>query len=149
MALDLNSAMDGHADRRAHEGAAEADSFRVAVLEGQSVVVRVNGGADVGARPRLNFVPGANISLLGVDDSVQSEIEITIALSANPDVSGEYRVDGVRVVGNRKTGWTLPTGTATRTGFDTSTATVTQLAEAFKALIEDLHANAGHGLIGS
>jgi hypothetical protein len=37
-------------------------------------------------------------------------------------------------------GWTAPTGTATRTGFDTATATVTQVAEALKALVDDLFA---------
>lgn len=36
------------------------------------------------------------------------------------------------------TGWTGPTGTATRTGFDTSTATTANVAEALKALIDDL-----------
>jgi hypothetical protein len=37
-------------------------------------------------------------------------------------------------------GWTAPTGTATRTGFDTATATLAQVAEALKAVIDDLTA---------
>ena len=36
------------------------------------------------------------------------------------------------------TGWTAATGTATRTGFDTATATLVQVAEALKAVIDDL-----------
>lgn len=54
-----------------------------------------------------------------------------------------------QVVGARKTGWATMTGTATRTAFDTSTATATQVAERLKALIDDLHATAGHGLLGT
>lgn len=57
-----------------------------------------------------------------------------------------YRVDGNQVVANRRTGWTAPTGTATRTAFDTATVTTTQLAERVKALTDDLIA---HGLIGA
>lgn len=57
-----------------------------------------------------------------------------------------YRVDGNQVVGNRRTGWTAATGTATRTAFDTGTVTTTQLAERVKALTDDLIA---HGLIGT
>lgn len=55
-----------------------------------------------------------------------------------------FEVDDKQVVGAQKTGWTAPTGTATRTAFDTSSVTVSQLAERVKALIEDLGA---HGLI--
>lgn len=54
------------------------------------------------------------------------------------------------IVTARKTGWTtVPTGTPTRTTFDTATVTLPQLAERVKALIDDLHATAGHGLIGA
>ena len=45
----------------------------------------------------------------------------------------------------RPIGWAAPTGTATRTTYATTTATVTQLAERLKALIDDLTAL---GLIG-
>lgn len=62
------------------------------------------------------------------------------------NVVGEYRVDNVRVVGNRAAGWAIPSGTATRAGFDTASVTTAQLAERVKALIDDLR---GHGLIGS
>jgi hypothetical protein len=56
---------------------------------------------------------------------------------------------GTKILGVRKTGWTPATGTATRTTFDTATVTLAQLAEHVKALIDDLHATAGHGLIGT
>lgn len=35
-------------------------------------------------------------------------------------------------------GWEQPTGTSTRTTFDTATVTLPELAEAVKALIDDL-----------
>jgi len=51
-----------------------------------------------------------------------------------------------QVVSARRTGWAVPTGTATRTTFATSTITLSQLAERVKGLIDDLTA---HGLIGA
>ena len=58
-------------------------------------------------------------------------------------------VAGDRVINQRKTGWATATGTATRTAFNTATVTTAQLAQRVKALIDDLHATAGHGLIGT
>ena len=55
-------------------------------------------------------------------------------------------VAGTQVVTSRRTGWGAPTGTATRTTFDTGTVTTAQLAERVKALIDDLIT---HGLIGA
>lgn len=49
----------------------------------------------------------------------------------------------------RASGWTAPTGTATRTTFDTATVTTTQLAERVKALIDDLYTTSGYGLLQS
>ena len=43
--------------------------------------VRKNAGADVGSRRRLNFTEGSNITLTIADDSVNEEIDITIAAS--------------------------------------------------------------------
>jgi hypothetical protein len=92
------------------------------------------------------------------------------------DVVGSYEVDGVQVVANRKTGWDVDTGTAKRTANATYTvgtaltagATYTQseitaiitrqaaleaamrdATQTIKALKDDLHGTAGHGLIGT
>jgi hypothetical protein len=70
----------------------------------------------------------------------------SLAVAGDADVSGDYKVDAVKVVSNRRTGWGAPTGTASRATFETSGATVGQLAQRLKALIDDLLA---HGLIGS
>lgn len=59
------------------------------------------------------------------------------------------RIAGTAVLGARRTGWAVPTGTATRTTFNTASVTLPQLAERVKGLIEDLHSTAGHGLIGT
>lgn len=69
-----------------------------------------------------------------------------LALAGDADAGGAYRVDGVKVVGNRAGGWGTPTGTASRAAFDTGAITAGQLAQRLKALIDDLRA---HGLIGS
>jgi hypothetical protein len=85
----------------------------------------------------LNFMRGGNIGA-------------TLTASAFNLASGwVYQVNAAQVVGVRKSGWSTATGTATRTSFDTGTVTLSQLAERVKALIDDLHASAGHGLIGS
>ena len=48
---------------------------------GNDLVVRQNSGADVGQRPRLNFIEGANITLTIADDAGDDEVDITIASS--------------------------------------------------------------------
>jgi hypothetical protein len=70
----------------------------------------------------------------------------SLSVAGDADVSGFYRVDGVKVVGNRITGWAVPGGSASRASFETGTVTVFQLAQRVKALIQDL---TDHGLIGS
>lgn len=70
----------------------------------------------------------------------------SLAAAGDCDVGGFYRVDGVKVVGNRSPGWGVGTGATSRAGFDTGTITVAQLAQRVKALIDDLRT---HGLIGS
>jgi hypothetical protein len=69
--------------------------------------------------------------------------------SSNLTVAGVIKTGAAlptQVVGARKTGWTAATGTATRTAFATSTVTTAALAQAVKALIDDL---ISHGLIGA
>jgi hypothetical protein len=59
--------------------------------------------------------------------------------------SGALSIGGSQVVATRRTGWTAPSGVATRTGFDPATITTEALAQRVKALIDDLTV---HGLIG-
>lgn len=50
--------------------------------------------------------------------------------------SAKFAVNGAAPV--KVTGWTAATGTATRTSFATGTVTLAALAQAVKALIDDL-----------
>lgn len=89
--------------------------------------------------------------VLTIGRAVGSVITIggTGAIKRPTDFTEAIRRNGTQVVNTRKTGWATATGTPTRTTFDTATVTLPQLAERFKALIDDLHATAGHGLIGT
>lgn len=58
-----------------------------------------------------------------------------------------YDADGSQVVSTRVTGWQLPTGTLTKTTFDTATVTLPQLAQRVYAIISALKDS--HGLIGA
>ncbi len=96
----------------------------------------------------------ANLGLGSMATQASSAIAVTggtvngltsLGVVGNADVGGVYRVDGVKVVGNRVTGWNAATGTPSRASFDAGTVTVGQLAQRLKALIDDLIA---HGLIG-
>jgi hypothetical protein len=61
-------------------------------------------------------------------------------------VNVDIHLQGIKVIGTRKTGWTAMTGVANKAGFDTSTVTLEQLAQRVKALTDDL---ISHGLIGA
>jgi len=61
-------------------------------------------------------------------------------------LTGVLNVDGVQVVKERETGWTAPTGTASKAGYAEGTATLTQVAQTLKAVVDAL---VGHGLIGA
>lgn len=91
--------------------------------------------------PKLEF--GSGMDLIGYSGDFTSE---TWSIDT---ATGNYSVATNKVIGARKTGWGAPTGTATRTTFDTATVTLPQLAERVKALLDDLNATAGHGLIGT
>jgi hypothetical protein len=66
--------------------------------------------------------------------------------------TGEYRVNGTKVVAARVTGWGAPTGTISRAAFTTTAsanyvqAELTATIQALKAVITDLQT---HGLIGA
>lgn len=102
-------------------------------------------------------VDGANTTNYGVFVNVANGttnygVYVANGLSyfgGNANAATQYQVAGTKVIGARKTGWSTATGTATRTTFDTASVTTAQLAERVKALIDDLHATAGHGLVGT
>lgn len=79
--------------------------------------------------------------------SEATSVVIDSSGSVNIARSGQsLKIEGAAVIGARKTGWGIPTGTATRTAFDTATVTTPELAETVKALVDDMRA---HGSIGA
>ena len=111
--------------------------------------------ADGGTGASSAAAARANLGLGSIATQSAASVAITggtasglssLAVAGDCDVSEAYRVDGVKVAGNRVTGWGTPTGTASRAAFDTGAVTAGQLAQRLKALIDDLRT---HGLIGS
>lgn len=110
----------------------------------------------------IGYVDGTNRRLGVLTNSPSTELHVVGTIRATT----AYQVGANQVIGPRKTGWTVPTGTATRTGFATPTATVASatyaqaeittlmqqvkaIGETLKGVIDDIHATAGHGLIGA
>jgi hypothetical protein len=62
---------------------------------------------------------------------------------------GHFDANSAPVLSNRRTGWSTWSGTASRGSVNTAFATLQNVAEALKALIDDLHNAAGHGIIGT
>jgi hypothetical protein len=128
-----------------------------------TVVVNINGASgpsitiSAGSTGYEFNTSGSTITLV-VDNAATVRSSISAAKSgintditelngaSQVDVSSRYEVSGVQVVQQRDTGWTAPTGTGSKAGYDTSTATLTQVAETLKELIDQVFT---HGLIGT
>jgi len=102
--------------------------------------------------PRMHTNGSGVKNYLDLESDIYQSVYLTgegqarLELRANGIRRGDGSAAPVQVVGDRVTGWTAATGTATRTGFATSTATTEEVAQALKALIDDL---ISHGLIGT
>ena len=125
--------------------------FRAAgTLSHPSIVTVYDVGHDSGASYIAMEATAAIKTAYGVTSNIWglyngANERVGFDMTATPRI----RIAGTAILGARKTGWTVATGTATRTAFDTSTVTLPQLAERVKAIIDDLHSTAGHGLIGT
>lgn len=91
---------------------------------------------------RMMITSSGNVLINNTSGTEKLTVSGNIRISA----TSSYMVSSNPVVGARRTGWSAPTGTATRTSFSTTTVTTEQLAERVKGLIDDLIA---HGLIGA
>jgi hypothetical protein len=102
-----------------------------------------------GTYDRLTIASSGEVSiatLLRINNTTGTEKLSVTGNAQLTDTTNSFMVGLNPVVGSRKTGWAAPTGTATRTTFDTATVTTAQLAERVKALIDNLTT---HGLIGA
>lgn len=107
---------------------------------GGGAFVRVYGSAHASKANRVEIATaGGTVAALFAGDGAAS-------LAGALTVGGAISVGGSQVVAARRSGWVVPSGTASRTSFDTASVTTEALAERVKALIDDL---AAHGLIGS
>lgn len=97
----------------------------------------ISSGVDIHARTQLKISSGSGATQMMEVDAAAG---IKVGMAATQKL-GFYGATPIV----RPTGWAAPTGTATRTTFDTTTATVIQLAERVKALTDDLTAL---GIIG-
>ncbi len=61
------------------------------------------------------------------------------SFNVTPAINGGYALNDIIFFSGSHTGWDIPTGTLTRTTFDTSTVTLEVLAQHVAALINDLH----------
>lgn len=101
-----------------------------------------------------NNVTGGTVSFYGVGATNFEKIAQIFASSSTNcvfDLTGagantQYRINGTKVVGPRRTGWTAQTATASRADLGANPTTA-QLASFCKALYDDLASAVGHGLI--
>jgi hypothetical protein len=100
-------------------------------------------GASVITNAYTAYVSGSPIA--GANATITNSYAMGVDGKLNL-LNGNLFNTGTQVLGPRVTGWTSPTGTASRSGYATTTATVTQLAQTLKALIDDLTT---HGIIGT
>ena len=82
---------------------------------------------------------GANSTASGLVLASSGGTAPTITLSGTPNIDGANITSGtINKARLPASGWAAWTGVATRTSFDTATATLANVAEAVKALIDDL-----------
>lgn len=159
-----------------HEGRITANTnaislltVRVTTAEGKIVTLQsdvsfltgevVNVQADIASLDSRVDTAESNIAAIQ-DDYVSKSATASQTISGPINVATSYSVNGTKVVGTRRTGWTAATGTAYRGEFNADTAwtigllnvlqiqamadALTQARQRIKALEDDLRA---HGLI--
>lgn len=104
-----------------------------------------------GARLEMGINGGERVAMVYSNSAngLQFQKDAVTQFGFNFGAAAAILINTVQVVRGRRTGWSVATGTKTRTSFNTATATLQDVAERLGALIDDLHGTAGHGLIGT
>lgn len=117
---------------------------------GPTIDLFQNSGGTTDQRRFRMSISGNLLALTSrTDAGVASKTLLTLAHNSgamNLPNATTLSINSVQALTTRRTGWTAATGTATRSTFATGSVTTAQLAEAVKALIDDL---ISHGLIGA
>ena len=123
-----------------------AQTFTAAQTINSTLKVGTTGSPSIGS-PRL-YVRGNSTSsdtfALVVDNSSGTSV-FTVQNNGTIGTAGDYRINNNLIVADERTGWTIPTGTQSRAGYNTATATLAQVAQTLYALLYDL--KNWHGLI--
>jgi len=144
------------------------DSLGNAIFSGSILATQVTSGGTLIGVAMVLTGSGYNITINGTDRmKVQAGVgtgqysqmtENGLASYATSSTSGQRCIissSGIsigtgfavpQILTSMATGWSLPSGTPTRTSFNTGTVTLAQLAERVYALINDLYSH--HRLIG-
>lgn len=130
----------------------------IALKSGQRIALNATGGTYNCASAGNDYIEHTTTGITGIHVVIGGASilqvtgnQVTSTQNINLPNGYKYKINGNIVVNARVTGWSVPTGTKTRSGFDPSTVSLQTLAEHLAALIEDLHngATGKHGLIGS
>ncbi len=142
----LPSSFDGHADAiRVKGGNSAPFSYGGVWLESGYFDYGLNLVGPTYANSCAIVLSKDNKIVFGTSTAASSYVTWTSADLFNIN-QGKLAINGTQVLQARITGWTTPTGTPTRTGFDTASATATDVAQAVMALIQDLKT---HGVLGT
>lgn len=112
------------------------DNSNFIVLNTGKITINGAGLLDIAGSGVLNFDPNSEIHLSNVIVPASS---VLITSTTAGEASSKPLTEFISTF-QTQTGWGAPTGTATRTAFDTASVTLPQLAERVKALIDDLKA---------
>jgi hypothetical protein len=163
-----SNTVSGVAHQALYGSPSGAGRLGVACASGSNA--RVHLIYDVNGTPKLNWIEydgttmyvGTTTNGIGITDN--GRVRILNASGYFDAATGAgYRVNNVKVVGDRNTGWTAPTGTGAKTGFTATAAGTASVAydstqiqtlmnkvaalEAHNKALYD--ALSGHGLIGT
>lgn len=81
-AAPAGGAPAAHATTHQNGGSDEVnvDGLSGQLADAQKITVRKNSGANVGTRPRLNFIQGSGCTITVADSGLANEIQITISV---------------------------------------------------------------------